>query len=340
MAAQAQNQQLSPQLFMETASGYQRTAAMKAAVDLDVFTAIGEGASDVPALAKRCAASERGLRILCDYLTVIGFLTKEDGRYALTPDSAAFLSRRSPMYLASAINFIAAPMHKENFEHMTEVVRNGGSISPTGGTTAPEHPIWVEFAESMAGMMRLPAELVAGLCAADASRPFKVLDIAAGHGLFGIAVARHNAQAQIVALDWPQVLEVAKRNAREAGVAARYQTISGSAFEAALGTGYDLVLLTNFLHHFDQPTNEKLLRRVHAALAPGGRAAALEFVPNDDRVSPPQAAGFSFVMLAGTPAGDAYTFREYDSMFRTAGFSKTSLHPLPPTPESVVLAEK
>jgi hypothetical protein len=89
------------------------------------------------------------------------------------------------------------------------------------------------------------------------------------------------------------------------------------------------VLLTNFLHHFDVPTNEKLLRKVHAALGEGGRAVTLEFVPNDDRISPPGVAGFSLVMLAGTPAGDAYTFAEFDQMFKNAGFSKNEIREIP-----------
>src|SRR6185369_2508977 len=96
----------------------------------------------------------------------------------------------------------------------------------------------------------------------------------------------------------------------------RFETIPGSAFTADFGSGYDLVLLTNFLHHFDVPTNEALLRKVHAALKPGGRAVTLEFVPNEDRVSPPVAAEFSLMMLGNTPAGDAYTFSELDRMFR------------------------
>jgi hypothetical protein len=100
------------------------------------------------------------------------------------------------------------------------------------------------------------------------------------------------------------------------------------------------VLLTNFLHHFDPPTNETLLRKVRNALADGGRAVTLEFVPNDDRVSPPDAAGFSMMMLSGTPSGDAYTFAELERMFSNAGFSRSTLHPLPPTIQQVVVSEK
>ncbi len=108
--------------------------------------------------------------------------------------------------------------------------------------------------------------------------PLKVLDIAAGHGMFGITIAQRNPEAEIVALDWAAVLEVANENAVKAGVDARYSTIAGSAFNVDYGDGYDLVLITNFLHHFDPPTNETFLRRVHAALKPGGKAITLEFV--------------------------------------------------------------
>ncbi len=161
-----------------------------------------------------------------------------------------------------------------------------------------------------------------------------MLDIAAGHGLFGINIARHNPQAEIVALDWASVLEVAKENARKSGVESRYSTIPGSAFEVEFGEGYDLVLLTNFLHHFDPPTCEGLLRKVHAALAPGGRAVTLEFVPNDDRVTPPEAATFSMIMLGSTPHGDAYTFAEFDAHVQKCGLH--AQRALPATPAAGV----
>ena len=106
------------------------------------------------------------------------------------------------------------------------------------------------------------------------------------------------------------------------------------------GSGHDLVLLTNFLHHFDIPACETILRKVHAALAPGGRAVTLEFVPNEDRVSPPLVASFSMMMLGATPGGDAYTFSEYDRMFRNAGFSRSELHPLAPSIQQVIISHK
>jgi 2-polyprenyl-3-methyl-5-hydroxy-6-metoxy-1,4-benzoquinol methylase len=153
-------------------------------------------------------------------------------------------------------------------------------------------------------------------------------------------MAKKNPNAQIVALDWPRVLEVAQENAKKLGVANHYTTKPGSAFEADLGSGYDFVLLTNIFHHFDVPAREKLMRRVHAATKPGGKAITLEFVPNEDHVTPPIAAAFILVMLAGTDRGDAYAFAQYEKMFANAGFKKTSLHPVPEMPQRVLVSEK
>ena len=333
-------QQPSPQLFFSTISAYQRTEALKAAIELDVFTAIGEGNTSAGEIANRCKTSERGMRILCDFLCIMGFLDKAGERYSLTLDSAVFLDKRSPAYLGGAIEFMATEKLTGNFQNLAEAVRNGGTTDAEGGTVAPDNPIWVKFARAMAPMMALPAQLLAKLVDPSADRELKILDIAAGHGLYGIEFAKRNPQASIVALDWSKVLEVAKENAEKLGVSDRYSTIEGSAFDVDYGTGYDLVLLTNFLHHFDPPTNEMLLRKVHAALAEGGRAVTLEFVPNEDRITPPDTAGFSMMMLGSTPRGDAYTFAELERMFVNAGFSQNEMHQLPPSIQQAVISQK
>lgn len=334
------SQQPSPQLFFQTITAHQSTEVLKTALELEVFTAIAEGNTTAAEIAARCQASEKGIRVLCDYLTIMGMLTKENHRYALTLDSSVFLDKRSPAYLGGATEFLCSSMLVDAMRNMTEAVRKGGTPMKDDGTVGPENPVWVKFARAMAPLMSLPSQMMAKLVDPTADRPLKILDIAAGHGLFGIAFAQNNPHAEITALDWKTVLEVAKENAQKAGVADRYKTIEGSAFDVDFGSGYDLVLLTNFLHHFDAPTNETLLRKVHAALADGGRAVTLEFVPNDDRVTPVETAGFSLVMLTTTPSGDAYTFAELERMAANAGFSRSTLHPLPPTTEQVVISEK
>jgi ubiquinone/menaquinone biosynthesis C-methylase UbiE len=329
-----------PERIFSTLNAYQQTAALKSAIELDVFTAIGAGANTAAAIATKTGAAEKGVRVLCDYLTVQGFLTKDQRSYALTQESAVFLDRKSPACLASMTGFLGTERARGIFDSLTQAVRKGGSVWSEGDNTKPNDEFWVAFARSMAPLTRPASEFIAGLLRAEEGKPCKVLDIAAGHGMYGITLARKNPKAEIVALDWPAVLQVAQENARRFGVAERYSVRAGSAFEVEMGSGYDYVLLTNIFHHFDVPTCERLMRRVHAALKPDGKAITLEFVPNEDRVTPPTAAAFSLIMLANTDAGDAYTFSEYEKMFRNAGFAKATLHPVPDMPQHVVVSEK
>lgn len=330
----------SPIPFFEAVNAYQRTAAIRAAVELALFTAVGEGKTGVPELAERCGASERGIRILADYLVVAGFLTKDEGRYGLTPDSAVFLDQRSPAYAGGAIEFLLTPALVGGFQNLTTVVRTGTTALGGEGMVEPDHPVWVKFARGMMALARFTAEELAEVVECVPNRPLRVLDVAAGHGMYGLAFAKRYPQAEVTALDWANVLQVAKENAAAAGAADRYRTLEGSAFEVDWGGGYDLVLLTNFLHHFDVPTCEGLLRRAHAALAEGGRAVTLEFVPNEDRVSPPGSAAFALTMLASTGSGDAYTFPEYEAMFRNAGFSRSEVRQLGPRMQQVIISER
>jgi 2-polyprenyl-3-methyl-5-hydroxy-6-metoxy-1,4-benzoquinol methylase len=325
-----------PALIFDTLVSFQRSAALRAAIELDLFRAIGEGPGDVASLARQCSASERGIRILCDFLTIHGFLNKADGRYQLTPTSAVFLDPRSPSCMASISRFIGNPDMMEPCLRLAEIVRTGRTTLPGQGSVEPENPVWVDFAHSMAPMMAPMTAPLGQIVLEGYSGPVRVLDIAAGHGLFGIEIAKQHPQAEIVALDWAPVLEVAKANAQKAGVAGRYHTLPGSAFDVEYGEPYDIILLTNFLHHFDVPTCVTLLKKVRAALKPGGRCATLEFVPNEDRVSPPIPAAFAMMMLTTTPSGDAYTQKDLEAMYHAAGFPRVSAQPIPQSPHTVV----
>ena len=330
----------SPIPFFEAINAYQRTEALKAALDLDLFTAIAESQGTPAELAQRCRAAERGVRILCDFLAINGLLVKNGARYACTPDTATFLVRTSPAYLGGTVEFLLSREMLEGFRDLAGAVRKGGTTLSSLGTMEQQHPVWVKFARVMGPMMAAAAPKVAELADPAADHPIRALDIAAGHGLFGIALAQRNPRAWIVAQDWAPVLEVAQEHAHKAGVQQRYTLLPGDAFQVDLGTGYDVVLLTNFLHHFDVPTCEGLIRRVAGSLKPGGVAVTLEFVPNEDRVTPPPTARFAAVMLTTTVAGDAYTFSEYRSMFRNGGFSQSALHPVPDTPQSVIVSTR
>ncbi len=319
----AVQQQSTPDRFFNAVNAYQLTDAIKSAIELEIFTAIAEGHATSADIAKRCGVAERGARILCDFLVVHHFLTKEKTYYGLAADSALFLDCHSPAYVGTAIDFLLTPRVRDCHAHLTEAVRRGGTALGEG-MLQTENPDWEKYARGMMAMARRPAEIIAAELHKGGA-VHKVLDIAASHGMFGIAVAHKNPASHIYASDWGNVLEVAQENADAMGIADRYHLIPGNAFETDFGNGYDLALITNILHGFDTPTCTSLMSKVYAALNPGGRVAIAEYVPNPDRVSPPTAAAFSLTMLAATPMGDAYTFAELEGISKTAGFMRVEL---------------
>jgi hypothetical protein len=255
--------EVSPTLFIDAVLAYQQTAAIKAAVELDLFSEIARGNTTAERLANRTGAAVRGVRILCDYLTVCGHLEKQGDEYRLTPSTAVFLDRSSASCIGSIVEYLAAPEMMGLFlDDPASYVRNGGSIGLANN--APDHPIWVKFARAMVSFRTDVAADVASELARWSPR--KVLDIAASHGMFGIAIARAVADAEITAVDWEAVLSVARESAQVAGVSARYRTLAGSAFDVDWDGGFDLALLANSLHQLNRDTCVALLRKVRDSL--------------------------------------------------------------------------
>ena len=325
---------VSPEKIFGMMQAHVQSAALKGAIDLGLFTAIAAGNTEVVAIASNCGASERGTRILCDYLTVAGLLIKDDGAYGLSPDAAAFLDRNSPMYLGSAAQFMSHEMHHKAAADVAQTVRQGTTLLNGREFLDIENEVWVEFAKGMMPMMYPAAQFMAGLLQA----PARLLDIAAGHGIFGILAAAAHPALEVDALDWPAVLAVAEGNAAKFGVAGRWHARPGSALEMEFGAGYDVIYLTNFLHHFDPAECTGILKKCRAALVPGGTLVTLEFIPNSDRVTPPASAAFSMTMLLNTAAGDAYTFAELEGMLIEAGFAANELHDVPSSPQQLIVS--
>jgi len=330
----------SPAKFLEAMNAYQLTAALKAAIDLELFTAVGEAGGGLHEISQRIKASQRGVRVLCDFMVISGFLKKQLGksepRYSLTADSATFLDKKSAAYVGGATAFLASSFAVDAFKDFATVVREGGP--PTNDRIDMENVGWVDFARTMAPILYPVAEQTEKLIRA--SGETKVLDVAAGHGLFGITIARQNAKAKITALDWPSVLTVASENAERFGVSDRYLLLAGDALKVPFGADFNVILAPNLLHHWDRETIQEFLKKSHAALAKEGRIVVVEFAPNDDRVSPTAAAAFVMNMFALTRCGDAYTVSELTAMLHESGFSSCEVHALQRTPQTAIIETK
>jgi predicted nicotinamide N-methyase len=331
--------QASPNRIFETLGAFRRTAALRAAIELDIFTAIAAGANTSPALGERCACAERGARILADYLSMLGFLRKEGGAYVLSPDAAGFLDRKSSSYLgADAAEALAGDSLAGAFGTLTAAVRNGGTTLAADGTLAADHPLWPSFARATAAGGAGLARLVADSLERNGATPTKVLDIAAGHGLFGIEFAKRNPTTHTFAVDWADVVAVAAEHASATGVAARFHALPGDALSVDLGEGYDLALVTNFCPDLESTT--ALLRRIHAALAIGGRVAICELMLDDDRTSPPAAAELNLSLLATTRSGETRTPWQLADSVGRAGFTRSELRELSPASQRLMVAWK
>ena len=231
MATSTATSRPSPEHIFNTLNAFQQSAALKTAIELDIFTAIADGTNTAALLAAKTGAAERGVRILCDYLTIHGFLAKSNRCYSLSQESAIFLNRHSPAYMGTLADFLVSAAHKRNFDALTESVRKGGTTVAQGDNTKPNDELWVTFARTMAPLTTVSAGFIADLARAKEGKPCRVLDIAAGHGMFGITIAMQNPNAYITAADWAPVLAVAKENAAATGVADRVAFRPGSALK-------------------------------------------------------------------------------------------------------------
>lgn len=188
-----------PALIFETLLAYQHTAALRAAIEINLFGAVGDGPAGAAELAERCGVSERGARILCDYLTTIDLLEKEGTVYRHSATSATFLDPRSPASMASIVGLLGHPDIVRPWEQLTGIVRSGRTVLPGGGTVEPENPVWVEFATSMVPMSAPAIAPLAATVLASRPRPIRVLDITRSRkpqtiviAKTGVAAARHS----------------------------------------------------------------------------------------------------------------------------------------------------
>ncbi len=301
-----------PDELNDRVRGFQESRAVLTALELDVFTAVGTGATAADAAAKT-ATDPRAMEMLLNALASLKLLAKQNGVFSNTAATARFFTA------GSADNARPALMHTahlwQRWSTLSECVRQGTSVAERVRSED-----WTEaFIAAMHRNAGERAPLVVSAIGADGVK--RMLDVGGGSGAYSIAFAQANAELRADILDVAAVTPIAMRHIHAAGVEDRVTVRVGDLRNDALGEGYDLVFVSAICHMLSPEDNFDLLRRCHAALRPGGRAVVQDFILEPDKTSPRFAALFALNMLVGTSGGSSYSAPEYSAWLAGVGFN-------------------
>jgi ubiquinone/menaquinone biosynthesis C-methylase UbiE len=293
---------------------------LMAGVRLAVFSHLAAGPQTAAAVASAAGASERGTRMLLDALTGWGLLEKSEGRYRLPAVAARYLVRDSPEYMGAIMEDDSL---WESWTRLEEAIRTGRPprrVEEQSGAEA----FFPTLIRSLHVTNREPARRAAqALGAGTTHRGLKVLDVACGSGVWGLAVAEADPEASVTFQDFPGVLEHTRRYVERAGAAGRADYLAGDLKRVDFGAGrFDVAILGNIVHSEGEASSRDLFGRLHRALRPGGRLAVIDMVPRDDRTGPVYPLEFALTMLVNTEHGDVYTLAEYRAWLTAAGFAR------------------
>jgi (2Fe-2S) ferredoxin/2-polyprenyl-3-methyl-5-hydroxy-6-metoxy-1,4-benzoquinol methylase len=313
--------------------GFMESRIALTAIELDIFTAVGQGA-DADQVAKKISADRRATEDVLNALAAMKVLAKKEGVFSNTLLTARFLVAGSPDDSRSAM------MHSVHlwprWGTLTEAVKKGhpaADVDParrTGDSTIAFIAAMHKNASFRAGQV-VPAVDLAGVKT--------LLDLGGGSGAYSIAFAQKKPEMKITVFDLPMVVSLTEKYIAEAGLGGKISTRAGDMRKDELGKDYDLVWVSAICHMFGPEENLGLFRRVHAALAPSGRIVIQDFVMNEDKTSPRQGAVFAINMLVNTMFGGTFSGKEYIDWLTKAGFADAKVVPLP-GPNALIIAKK
>lgn len=311
---------VTPQRIYQMAFGYAPPLVLEAAIRHRVFDVLDSGPKNLAAVSQATGASERGLAAIMDVLVGLEFLSKDgEGIYALTPESSAFLVSTKPGFQGGLIRHTSEHLLPK-WLSLNEVVGTGRPAQAVNqqGTGAE---FFEKFVNDIFPMSyHVAEELASHLELGSATEPVRVLDLAAGSGVWGIGLAQASKQVTVTAVDWPSVLKITRANAERFGLAERFTFSEGDLQAADFGSGQNIATLGHILHSEGVERSKALLKKTYAALAPGGTIAIAEFLVNHHRTGPMNGLIFAVNMLVNTDCGGTYSFEEISAWLGEAGF--------------------
>jgi SAM-dependent methyltransferase len=339
MSHQEGQPNVAPDRVLSFMWGYAAPLIIEAALRNRVFDALDGGAKTVDELATSTGASSRGLRAILNALVGLELLTKEPGeRYGLTLETATYLVRGKPRFLGGMIQHTSTQLIPKWLQ-LGEIVRTGQPAAAVN-QEGPGSTFFQDFVEDLFPFNYAAARrLAVASGVANASSVVRVLDLAAGSGVWGIALAQQSPHVQVWAVDWPAVLPATRRTTEKHGVADRFHFVEGDLLTADFGAGFQIATLGHILHSEGEERSRALLKKTFAALAPGGVIAVAEFLVDEGRTSPLRGLIFAVNMLVNTDRGDTFTLGEIGGWLTEVGFTNVrTVETSGPSP--LILADK
>ncbi|MFN2540566.1 MAG: methyltransferase [Chthoniobacterales bacterium] len=331
--------QLTPERLMQFGFAYSPPLTIGAAVENKVFDTLAGSAKTIEQVAQETGASTRGLRIIMNALVGLGLLKKDPHqKYSLTPESEAFLLSNQPGTLAGFFGMVRTHILPDWLQLSAAVKTGKPALAVNQESRGPE--FFSVLVENIIPMS-YPAATTLGrsLKLAQTRQPSRVLDIAAGSGIWGIALAQQSPQIQVTAVDWSEMIPTTKRITQKFGVGAQFTYVGGDVLKADFGAGYDIATLGHILHTEGAERSRQLLRKVFRALRSRGTIAIAEWLVNDKRTEPLNGLMFAVNMLIHSEGGDTFSFNEIKSWLEDAGFKKVRKLKAP-GPSPLILATK
>jgi hypothetical protein len=315
-----------PERILQLTGGAQATALLGTAVECGVFTRLAAGAMTADELAKAASIAPRGARALLDGLVGLNLVTVAEGKYANSPEAAAFLVEGKPSSLTGLARVALHGM--PDWAKLSEAVKTGGPVMAQS-IDAQDHPFWSILVTAIAPLAFPCAEAVVAQLDVARRGPLSILDVGGGSGIFSAVLLKANREARATQVDWPTVNAIARGFVAKLGVVDRFHTVDGDIHTTPWGGGYDIAIYSNIAHQESPEQNVEAFRKFRKALNPGGALVISEFVVKDDRSGPPYPLLFHSQMLVASNEGASWRLADYRSWLAEAGFTEVRFEPTP-----------